>query len=373
MIMNFDPTPYRRWFPITDNLIYLNHAGTGPLSRRARQEIEDCLDTYAVSAEFPLEQYFDRVAKSRAIVAQFLKVDPEEITFTHNTSQGLFIALMNIIIEPGDTVIVMDEVFPAARYAVVNNLPGVTTRFVRFTGQDPLQVIQEHLDPTVKAVVVDLVQYLSGERIDIKRLSSYLREKGVTCIVDGIQAVGAIDFSVRETDVDFLSCGAAKWLFGPSGAGFLYVNKRGFPHMRKLATGWLGAKWTGFEHCENPPPMYDDARMFEQGTRNIIGISALAENCRMLMEVGMDNVERHIRSLKQRLWAVFRNLAYEILTPEAKLQSGIITVRPRGDAVVVFRRLMQHNVVLSFRSGWLRFSPHFYNTKEEIDTVASLL
>jgi len=371
--MIFDSARYRQWFPIADSCVYINHAGTGPLSRRARQTIEDCLDVYASSAEFPIPQYFERIQKSRAVVARFLGADPEEITFTHSTSQGLYIALMNIILDPGDTVIVMDEVFPAARYAVENNLPGVTKRYIPFTRRDPIQAVQEHLDPSVKAVLVDLVQYLSGERIDIKRLSAFLRESDIACVVDGIQAIGAIDFSVHETDIDFLACGAAKWLFGPSGTGFLYVNKHRFSRNRKMHTGWLGAQWTGFEHCEKLPSLYNDARMFEQGTRNVIGISALAENCRMLMEVGMDKVEQHIQSLKHRLWDVFRKFKYEIYTPESKLQSGIITVRPQTDAGNVFQRLTQHSVILSYRSDWLRFSPHFYNTEAEIDRIVSLL
>jgi len=328
---------------------------------------------YAANAEFPIEQYFERIKTSRTVVARFLGAGPEEITFTHSTSQGLFIALMNVLLEPGDTVIVMDEVFPAARYVAENNLPGITKRYVPFAGRDPIQAVQENLDPSVKALVVDLVQYVSGERIDINRLSSFLKEQGVICIVDGIQAIGALDFSIHDTDIDFLACGAAKWLLGPSGTGFLYVNQDRFSHIRRLHTGWLGAQWTGFEHCEKPPPLYDDARMFEQGTRNVIGISALAENCRMLLEVGMDKVESHIQLLNQRLWDAFLSKKYSVLTPTHDLQSGIITACPIGDAKGVFQRLTQHHVVLSYRSGWLRFSPHFYNTIEEIDQVADLL
>lgn len=371
--MSFNSTQYRQWFPITDHYLYINHAGTGPLSRRARQAIDDCLDMYALQAEFPIEQYFNRVRKSRMIVAHFIGADPEEITFTHSTSQGLYIALMNCGLHTNDTIIVMDEVFPAARYAVEYNLPGVTKKFVKMLGTDPIAAVQENLDPSVKAVVVDLVHYLSGEMINIKHLSSYCKNKGVACIVDGIQAIGAINFSVYDTDIDFLACGAAKWLFGPSGTGFLYVNKQRFPKLKKQHTGWLGAQWTGFEHCDTPPPLYNDARMFEQGTRNIIGISALAENCRMLMEVGMDNVEQWIQVLKNKLREACSKHLYEICTPDDVLYSGIITARPEHNAASVFQRLMQHNIILSFRNGWLRFSPHFYNTEEEIDRIAELL
>ncbi|MBN2620953.1 aminotransferase class V-fold PLP-dependent enzyme [candidate division WOR-3 bacterium] len=371
--MNFDCDAYRGMFPITKKCTYVNHAGTGPLSSPARQAIEMCLDIYAARAEFPIERYFEHVRACRASVARFVGANLEEITFTHSTSQGLYIALTNCRLDPGDTVLVMEGVFPAARYAVDHNLPGIQKRYVRFSGQDPVEVVEESCDSTVKAVVVDLVHYLSGERIDIKRLSAFLKERGIISIVDGIQAIGAIDFVTHETDIDFLACGAAKWLFGPSGTGFLYVNKRQFPHTRRLHTGWLGAQWTGFEHCDAPPPLYDDARMFEQGTRNIIGISALAANCDMLMNIGMDVVDTRIQMLTERLRTALRAHNYELLTPGRSLCSGIITARPDENAAVVYERLTRNAIVLSLRSGWLRFSPHFYNTEEEIDRIAALL
>jgi cysteine desulfurase/selenocysteine lyase len=371
--MSFDVERYRGMFPITGKCTYVNHAGTGPLSKPARQAIDKCLNIYATRAEFPIETYFEHVKTCRTSVARFIGADLEEIAFTHSTSQGLYIALTNSRLDPGATVLVMEGVFPAARYVVDHNLPGIQKRYVRFSGQDPVEVVKENCDSTVKAVVVDLVHYLSGERIDIKRMSSFLKERGIISIVDGIQAVGAIDIAMHETDIDFLACGAAKWLFGPSGTGFLYVHKRRFPHVRRLHTGWLGAQWTNFEHCDAPPPLYDDARMFEQGTRNIIGMSALAANCDMLMQVGMDRVADRIRVLIDRLRAALHSHGYEILTPDHGLQAGIITARPDENAAVVYERLIKNSIVLSLRSGWLRFSPHFYNTEKEIDRIASLL
>lgn len=371
--MSFDVDRYRGMFPITKNSTYVNHAGTGPLSQPARRAIERCLDIYAARAEFPIETYFEHVRSCRASVARFIGADPGEISFTHSTSQGLYIALTNSMLDPGDTVIVMEGVFPAARYAVDHNLPGIHKKYVRFRGQDPVEAMQEHFNPSVKAVVVDWVQYLSGEMIDVKRLTAFSKEHGMICIVDGIQAIGAINVSMHETNIDFLACGAAKWLFGPSGTGFLYVNRQQFSRLRRLHTGWLGAQWTGFEHCDAPPPLYDDARMFEQGTRNIIGMSALAANCEMLLEVGMDIVADRIHVLAGRLRTALLSHGYEILTPDHEGHAGIITARPAAGAADVYTRLTQHSIVLSLRSGWLRFSPHFYNTEEEIDRIASLL
>jgi selenocysteine lyase/cysteine desulfurase len=359
-------TQFRKLFPVTEECVYFNHAGTGPLSLPAREAVEHCIDTYARHAEFNLDDYFALLDEARMVVARLINAKPEEITFTHNTSEGVYIALANISLQPGDTILVMDKVFPAVRYIVDHNLPHIQKKYVSFSGKDPVDVVKRNTDGKVKAVVVDYVQFLSGETIDLARLSVLVREYGMYLVVDGIQAIGAIDYDVRTQDIDFLACGSAKWLFGPSGAGFLYVNKRNFSNLGSFHTGWLGAEWHGFEDCTLNPPLYKDARRFEIGTRNIMGIRAFSANINILLQYGMGNVEERIMRLKAMLRLSFEELGYEILTPEHGLQSGILTARPARDVRRVYDVLRESGVVLSLRNGYLRFSPHFYNTEEEV-------
>lgn len=131
-------------------------------------------------------------------MARFLNADPEEITFTHNTSEGIYISLMNLPLEPGDEIIVMDEVFPAVRYIADHNLPHITKKYVAFSGRDAAEVLRENLNAGSKAVVVDYVQFLSGETLDLAELSSFTKEQGIYLVVDGIQGVGALEYDVRQ-------------------------------------------------------------------------------------------------------------------------------------------------------------------------------
>jgi len=364
---------YRSLFPITKESIYFNHAGTGPMSIPAQQAIEKCVSTYAKQAEFEIDDYFGLIHDARRTVARLINADPEEIVFTHNTSEGIYIALVNLPLRPGDTVLIMDEVFPAVRYIVDYNLPYIDKKYAAFTDQNPIDVVRHHMHERLKAVVVDYVQFLSGETLDLIDLSRYTKEHGIYLVVDGIQGIGALPFDVRQQDVDFLACGAAKWLFGPSGAGFLYINKRTFNHIQTMHTGWLGAEWRGFQDCSVNPPLYKDARKYELGTRNVMGIQALSENINILLEFSLTRVHERIASLKSRLRRGLENSSFDIITPKQGLQSGILTARHRSDTERVFRELKKSRVVISLRNGCLRFSPHFYNTEEEVDQVISII
>ncbi|UCD06411.1 MAG: aminotransferase class V-fold PLP-dependent enzyme [candidate division WOR-3 bacterium] len=364
---------FRRFFPITGKFIYFNHAGTGPLSVPAQRAVERCLSIYSSQAEFDTERYFSIVGEARATVARFIGAKPEEIAFTHNTSEGIYIALCNLPLRENDTILVMDEVFPAVRYVVDNNLPHIKKKYVSFAKQDPIAVLETNLDRNVKVVVVDYVQFLSGETIDLRSFSAFTSEHGLYLVVDGIQGIGALKYDVTDNSVDFLACGCGKWLFGPSGAGFLYVNSRNFDKLRRQHTGWLGAGWTGFEDVTKNPPLYDDARKYEMGTRNILGIQALTANIDILLQYGMQRVEARILKLKEDLRRHFEVDGFEILTPRSGKQSGILSVSPGASVEVLSQGLRRNNIVVSLRNRYLRFSPHFYNSEDEIKQIVDVV
>ncbi len=364
-----DLADFRNLFPITERCIYFNHAATGPLSLPARRAIEQCVDIYSSRGEFDIDEYFSKIQDARVTIAHLINAKPEEIAFTHNTSEGIYIALHNLPLVENDTVLVMDEVFPAVRYVVDHNLPGINKKYIAFAGKDPVTVLKSNMTKNVKALVVDYVQFLSGETIDLQRLSEFTSEVGLYLVVDGIQGIGAMSFDAADNNVDFLACGSAKWLFGPGGAGFLYVNRRNFGRLRCQHTGWLGAKWTGFEDITKNPPLHSDARKFEMGTRNVIGIQALSTNINILLQYGMPNVEARIMKLKSILRNYFESSGFRISTPDSGKQSGILTVRPRIGVEDLYHHLKETGVIVSMRNQNLRFSPHFYNSEEEVKQI----
>lgn len=160
----------------------------------------------------------------------------------------------------------------------------------------------------------------------------------------------------------------AQWsrIFAYKQAGFRSL-------IQSMHSGWLGAQWTGFEDITIDPPLYPDARKYELGTRNIIGISALSANINVLLEFSAKRVYKRIIRLKSRLRRFFEDSRYEILTPKHGLQSGIITARRSGNMKKLYRHLQESRIIASLRNGYLRFSPHFYNTEEEVDQIIDTL
>jgi len=360
-------------FQLKNDIIYLNHASTGVLPKSSIKKMKDVIKDFAESG-YPGKEYQDRIlTQARERIARLINGKAENIAFTLNTSQAIYIALKNITLYKGDCVIVMSECFPAAKYIADYNIPDIEVKYISFSRKDPVKVVKNIINRKVRVVILDHIQYFTGERIPIHSLSNFLKEKGIYLIVDGIQAVGSINVDTKKEGIDILACGGSKWLNGPQGTGFLFISGEAFINLNKTHTGWLGAPWKDYLNFNKLPEPFNDVRRFELGTRNIIGIAGLSESVKELLKYGIVKIEEKIKSLNSILLKGLKNENFEILTPEDRI-AGIITGRPKSNSSFdVFNKLKENNIIISLRNDALRFSPHFYNTSEEIERVLEII
>lgn len=360
-------------FLLRDEIIYLNHASTGVIPNSAIKKMNDVIMDFAKSG-YPGKEYQDGILiEARKRIAKLINGEPENIAFTMNTSHAIYIALKNIPLNKGDCVIVMDECFPAAKYIADYNMPDIEIKYISFSRKDPVKVIENVINRKVRVIIVDHIQYFTGERIPIFALSNFLKERGIYLIVDGIQAVGSINVDTKKEGIDILACGGSKWLNGPQGIGFLYISREAFSNLNKTHTGWLGAPWKDYFNFDILPEPFNDTRRFELGTRNIIGIAGLSESIKVLLEYGTVKIEKKIKSLNSILLKGLKDKNFKILTPEDRI-AGIVTGIPESKSTfAVFKKLKENNIIISLRNNALRFSPHFYNTPEEIEKVLEII
>ena len=355
----------RREFPITERCSYLDHAATGPLPRSSAERMAEFIKRLTCEMPDP-EEIMGMVEETRGEIAELVGVGDDEIAFTKNTTSGILIAIGSIDFRPGDNVIIQKGGFPTNQYPWHYLLPEVEKRIL-----DPLRPIPEQLESLVdgrtRAVSVDLVDYLTGVRLDIGELKRSLKP-GAFLIVDGIQAVGAVEVDLEP--VDFMACGSGKWLLSPHGTGFIYVKKSLLGKVRLNNIGWLSSHWEEFTHFEIKPLKQTAAR-YEEGTYNYPGLVGMNESMKIFNRVGIGNIARSIRKLNDLILERIDRKRFTIVTPENR--AGIVTVRPAGAVKELKRRLDEKNIVVSERMGCIRISPHFYNTTDEIEELLKIL
>lgn len=312
--------------------------------------------------------------ETRMMVAKLMHVSQAGVAFTRNTSSGIMLAIGSVEWQPGDNVILVEDSFPAMTCPFRFVLPDVERRLVTSDELlDSPDCIMRLADGHTRMVVVPWVHFLSGARFDVRAIATGIRQnldsRNVLLVIDAMQGLGAVEENFGAVNADFVCSGAPKWLLGPPGIGFVHVNLRVLPRLRSWNMGWISVDWDGFNRTLTPREPKPDASRYEEGTRNYIGMYGLRESIRLLLDVGMPTVSKRVRSLVSMLRTGLSGLGFESMTPASPERSaGIITCRKPGVASsVLYERLRQDRLVCSMREDWLRISPHFYNSEEEVE------
>jgi selenocysteine lyase/cysteine desulfurase len=365
-------------FPWASDTVYLNNASIGPLPERTRVALDRFNRGRAAPHLLPDRELFAMLADTRMKLARLVGASADEIALALNTGFGISTAARALPLEPGDVVLVSDKEFPANVYPWMRlGDRGVRMELVPTTPEgwpDEARLLERLRDPRVRVLAVSLVQFSSGYLVDLERLSAATRETGAFLVVDAIQAVGQLPLDLSRVQVDVLACGGQKWLLSPWGSGFLYVRRELIGRLDPAITGWLAFEGTDdlSRLTRYDDTLRSDARRFELMTLPYQDVAGLGTSLDLLLELGIERIRDHIRSLHQPVLAWAERSGARVVSPRGAHESGILCVAPDG-VQEVHRRLKLSRIVCSLREGAIRFSPHCYNTVDEMERVAHAL
>jgi selenocysteine lyase/cysteine desulfurase len=166
-----------------------------------------------------------------------------------------------------------------------------------------------------------------------------------------------------------------KWLLGPMGTGFLYVNQNILDELNINHVGWLSADYEDLSSLYPVKPLVNSARRFERANFNLIGLYGLIESLKIINQIGREEIERNILSKTKQFLANLKKSNCETLTPLTDSnRSGIVTFRSKDmDIKQSYEKLAEAKVICSLREDWIRIATHFFNTEEELERVLDIL
>ena len=349
---------------------YLNHASVGPLHDEVVSAVTNGLKTQMMQASLAQWDWFETMDRAREECAKLVGASPEDIALMPNTSAGIMRAVSSIPFEPDDEVIWLADEFPAL-YWPIYSLTKRGVKLVPVARTDGLGLTKSILravNPKTKLVAVSWVGFHSGARIDLRALSEEKKRAGFYILVDGMQGVGAVPINLSQLDIDFLAVHGAKWLMAPVGIGFLYAS----PRARKLVPdleGWYGHEidWDSF--LRRDTALHVDARRFEVASPAFSLVYGLISACRKINTLGSDFIWKRIQMLTDLLIDGLEKLGLQIITPKPYEQrAGIVTFKC-PEPKETFEALERKRIIVSYREGAIRVSPHFWNTEEEISLL----
>lgn len=366
----------RKNHPITRRFNFQNHAAVAPLSGPAAEAMAGYARELAESA-YLSGTYYRAAERVRQLAARLLNADASEVTFTKNTTEGIGFVANGIPWISGDNVVSTAMEFPANVYPwMALEQRGVGLRRVaEEDGRIPFGRLVAAIDRRTRLVAVSSVQWSNGFRLDIARLGEVCKDRGVLLFVDAIQSLGVHPLDVRAMNIDCLSAGAHKWLCGPEGVGVFYCKRELIGHIKPVGIGYMSVKlpW------DTPEPridLYDDARRFDSGVYNLAGICALGASLNLLLEVGIDTVQKRIKENTDLLVEGLRAKRWQVHSPRTASEwSGIVSFSSEKHDTDTLRKHLREEfkIVVANRLGRLRASPHYYNSPEEMEQLVQAL
>jgi len=308
--------------------------------------------------------------ESRRLVAQALRVTPEEIVITRNTSEANNFVSSGLHLGPGDEVVVFADNHPsninawrekAKRFGfavvevpVVNPHPGA---------EFYVDAFRKALTPRTRVLGVTHVTNTMGDMLPVAELCRIARERGILTLVDGAQSFGVLDVNLSEMRPDFYSGSVHKWSCGPKETGVLFVNKdvhdRIAPSVVSLYPGAVGIS----------------KKLEAFGQRDEAALATLGAAMKFQDDIGRAAIERRARQLAQRLTSELPRIdGVSLLTsPDPTRSAAIIVFKPGNLEPRKFASTLYEKEKIVVASGGntanhgVRISPHFYNTMEEVD------
>ncbi len=369
-------TNWKKHFSDFGGQAYLDCAAQGPFPLESAEEVRRALHYKEHPESIPEALFEELPARVRAAAARLIGCHPDGIAIGSGASHGMNVAARGLPLATGDEVLLAEGEFPAVVFPWMNLEPlGVRVRFVgpssgRLASASDLIAA---IGPKTRVIATSLVSFLTGYRTDLQALGDACRERGLYLVVDGAQGVGAIDFRVGDFPIDILAVSGYKWLFGPYGTGFTYVNSRVLEKMRVGDVNWQCVE--GATHLNRPSDFVlrfkDGARRFDiPETASFLNLSGLAASIEFLNRVRVASVEFHVTRLLDRLVRGVEGSGLRVVSDlSPKRRSTILALE--GTTVEqtrrAYRNLRGKGVVVSLRGNLIRVSPNIYHGPEDID------
>jgi len=326
---------HRQEFPALANKVYFNFGGQGPMPKAALEAIIDAHKYIQRHGPFSLKinsWLNQRNQKTREVIAQTLGTTIETITLTENVTTGCNIVIWGMNWQPHDEIVMTDCEHDGV-IAIVQEIARrfqvkvVTVPIFETLNQgDPVQVIEAHLTPKTRLVVLSHILWNTGQVLPLTEIVSLCHNYPsglIPVLVDGAQSVGCIPLNLSQLDVDYYAFTGHKWLCGPFGVGGLYVRPQMLESINPTYVGWRSVIC---DHEDRPIGWKATGERFEVATSSYAQYEGFKGAIATLEEWGdQDQRYERIYQLSGYLWEQLSQIKGVNCLKKSRPLSGLVS------------------------------------------------
>jgi kynureninase len=365
---------YRSEFPILDRTTYLISNSLGAMPRGVEDSLHEYTDMWNTRGVRAWEEEWWMLAAQvgDAIGALFNAPAGTVACLQNVTTCQATVASCFDFSGRRNKVVYTDLNFPSVMYFwEAQRLRGARVEMVR--NDDTIHVNTERLldamDEETLLVPISHVIFRSAFIQDVEAIVEKAHRVGAYVLLDSFQATGTLPFDVQKLNVDFCTGGVLKWLCGGPGTAYLYVR----PDLAKK----LEPSFTGWNGHENPfafeigatrytPTIY----RFTQGTPNITALKVAQPGLKIISEVGVEKIRQKSKCQTALLMDLASQRGWRVNTPRDPERRGGTVSIDMPNAKQVCAELLKREILVDYRpKAGVRFSPHLYNSNDEITSA----
>jgi kynureninase len=369
-----DWNDWRGEFPILARKTYLNSCSLGALSTRALESIGTFhSDWHEYGASAWYETWVGRMAELRSRVGAMIGADRDDVALCASTSAAL--ATLGSAFDYGrrNRVVIAELDFPTVAYQWMVR-PGV--ELVRVPSDDGISIDPERMaaaiDDRTAIVAISHVFYTTGAIQQTAAIAEAARRHGAFFLIDAYQGAGQVPIDVRALGADALVTGPLKWLLGGPGLAYLYVREEWWRRLTPTITGWFAAR-DQFAFDIHHFEFKEDARRFELGTPALPTVHSALGGQSIIDEAGMAAIRQRNSNLTEHLIDRLSGHGFTVRGAAAPADRSALVMIQHSRHAEAVQHLADAGIVVDHRPGYVRVSPHFYNTPDELDLFVETL
>lgn len=351
---------------------YCNWGASGPSPQRVVKGATSTIEYHEYVSPMEEGMYaaaFDVFEDARAGIADFVGASPNEIALTQSTTDGINRIANALRWSADDEVVITDVEHSAGRlpwYRLERDYGITVTVLETDRGWiDPDELASAAADATL--VSFSAIDWIYGRRHPVSELVSIVDEAGALSLIDAVQVPGQQEMDVTEWGADYVAAAGHKWLLGPWGAGFVYVDETAADQLQPVDVGYRTVE----------DPMATDftyeagARRLELGTVSPAPYAGLQTAMETIANIGVDRIEDRIRGLTESLKD---GLPSDRLRSPESFHSGLVAVAdPSPDETVAALAEAGIRIRALPIPETVRVSLHAVNTESDVEALVEAL
>ena len=360
---------------------WINASAIGAMPRVAYEAAQEVIKWNTRPYKIDMDVFHEVPLKLKTCLGQLIGAPADEIILGNSATYGIHLWANGIPLKRGEEVLLVKGDFPASILSwIYLRKQGITvTEIEPKRGFLQPEDLIDAITGRTRILCATWVDSFTGYKFDPKVIGDICQEHDVTYLLNVTQGLGTIPFDVSKIPVDSITSTGYKWLCGPYATGFAWMKRELIDKLEYNQTYWIAMQGdrdhTNIREYQILTGI-GAAQYDVFGTANLFNFVPWIEATKLFLHHGISAIWNHNDQLVSQFISGINTAKYEIHSPlEGDERSAIILVSHKEPErnKAIFELLKEEKIYISFREGLLRFSPHLYNTPEDIDKALKIL